>query len=63
MAGGKLLREQFGQRARLVTANESGHGVYVLGGNACVLNLTTSYLVDGHDANPGHDLPARLTMS
>ncbi|MFC6018043.1 alpha/beta hydrolase [Plantactinospora solaniradicis] len=54
LAGGKLLREQFGQRARLVTANESGHGVYVLGGNACVLNLTTSYLVDG-------TMPARDT--
>ncbi|WP_217705986.1 alpha/beta hydrolase [Verrucosispora sp. NA02020] len=47
LAGGKLLREKFGQRARLVTANESGHGVYVLSGNACALNLTTSYLVHG----------------
>ncbi|MGC5311484.1 alpha/beta hydrolase [Micromonospora zamorensis] len=47
LAGGKLLREKFGQRARLVTANGSGHGVYVLGGNACALNITTSYLVDG----------------
>lgn len=46
-AGGKLLREKFGDRARLVTAEGSGHGVYVLGGNACALNLTTSYLVDG----------------
>ncbi len=30
-----------------MTAEGSGHGVYVLGGNACALNLTTSYLVDG----------------
>jgi len=54
LAGGKLLREKFGQRARLVTANQSGHGVYVLSGNACALNLTTSYLVEG-------TMPARDT--
>jgi pimeloyl-ACP methyl ester carboxylesterase len=48
----KLLRQKFGQRARLVTVDDSGHGVYVLGGNACALNLTTAYLVDGK-------LPAR----
>ncbi|MDG4791492.1 alpha/beta hydrolase [Micromonospora sp. WMMD1102] len=54
LAGGKLLREKFGQRSRLVTADESGHGVYVLGGNACALNITTSYLVEGR-------MPARDT--
>lgn len=43
----KLLRQKFGQRAKLVTVDDSGHGVYVLGGNACALNLTTAYLVDG----------------
>jgi pimeloyl-ACP methyl ester carboxylesterase len=48
----ELLRQKFGQRARLVTVDDSGHGVYVLGGNACALNLTTAYLVDGK-------LPAR----
>jgi pimeloyl-ACP methyl ester carboxylesterase len=46
-AGGKLLREKLGERSRLVTADGSGHGVYVLGGNACALNITTSYLVEG----------------
>ncbi|MCO8270239.1 alpha/beta hydrolase [Actinoplanes sp. TRM 88003] len=50
----KLLRQKYGQRATLVTAEDSGHGVYVLGGNACALNLTTSYLVDG-------TMPARDT--
>jgi pimeloyl-ACP methyl ester carboxylesterase len=50
----ELLRQMFGPRARLVTAEESGHGVYVVGGNACALNLTTSYLVDGR-------MPARDT--
>ncbi|MET8121118.1 alpha/beta hydrolase [Micromonospora sp. NPDC005291] len=47
LAGGKLLREKFEKRSRLVTANESGHGVYMAGNNACALNITTSYLVDG----------------
>ncbi|MET7371088.1 alpha/beta hydrolase [Micromonospora arida] len=47
LAGGKLLREKFDKRSRLVTVDESGHGVYVLGGNGCALNVTTSYLVDG----------------
>jgi pimeloyl-ACP methyl ester carboxylesterase len=47
LAGGTSLRDKFGERARLVTVNGSGHGVYVLGGNACALNVTTEYLVDG----------------
>lgn len=51
----ELLRKKFGQRAKLVTTDDSGHGVYVLGGNACALNLTTAYLVDGK-------MPARDTM-
>lgn len=52
LAGGRLLDEKFGDRSRLVTVDGSGHGVYVLGGNACALNVTTTYLVDG-------ELPAR----
>ena len=37
-----------------MTADESGHGTYVLSGNACALNITTTYLVDG-------TMPARDT--
>ncbi|MCD5310521.1 alpha/beta hydrolase [Kineosporia babensis] len=47
LAGGQLLREKFGQRSRLVTVDGSGHGVYVLGRNACASNVTTSYLISG----------------
>ena len=36
-----------GDRARLVTVDGDGHGVYVYGDNPCVLNLTTQYLLDG----------------
>ncbi|MDI5982140.1 alpha/beta hydrolase [Amycolatopsis magusensis] len=45
--GGELLREKFADRSRMVSVDGSGHGVYVLGGNACALNVTTSFLVDG----------------
>lgn len=45
--GGELLDEKFGARSRLVSVDGSGHGVYVLGDNACALNTTTSVLVDG----------------
>ncbi len=46
-AGGKLLRDSFGKRARLVSVDAGGHGVYVYDDNPCALNTTTSYLVDG----------------
>ncbi|MER7666741.1 alpha/beta hydrolase [Streptomyces sp. NPDC096193] len=45
--GGKMLREKFGDRARLISVDDSGHGVYVLGKNSCALNTTTRYLVEG----------------
>ncbi|MFD3650004.1 alpha/beta hydrolase [Streptomyces cyaneofuscatus] len=45
--GGKLLREKFGDRARLISVDDSGHGVYALGTNSCALNTTTRYLVAG----------------
>ncbi|GLY18028.1 alpha/beta hydrolase [Kineosporia sp. NBRC 101677] len=47
LSGGELLRDRFEKRSRLVTVEGSGHGVYVLGGNACALNVTTSYLLTG----------------
>ncbi|MFD5776125.1 alpha/beta hydrolase [Streptomyces fungicidicus] len=52
--GGKMLREKFGDRARLVSVDDSGHGVYVLGDNSCALNTTTRYLVEG-------EMPAKDT--
>ncbi|NEE37844.1 alpha/beta hydrolase, partial [Streptomyces sp. SID7982] len=45
--GGKLLRKKFADRSRLVSVDDSGHGVYVYGDNPCALNTTTRYLVDG----------------
>jgi hypothetical protein len=45
--GAELLREKFGDRGRLVSVDDSGHGAYVLGGNTCASDVTTRYLVDG----------------
>jgi pimeloyl-ACP methyl ester carboxylesterase len=46
-AAAELNREAFGDRARLVSVDEGGHGVYVYDDNPCALNVTTSFLVDG----------------
>lgn len=46
-AGGEQIREAFGDRARMVSVDDSGHGVYVYADNPCALNITTKYLVDG----------------
>lgn len=53
--GGKLLRQKFADRSRLVSVDDSGHGVYVYGDNPCALNTTTRYLVTG-------EMPARDTL-
>ena len=45
--GGELIDEKFGDRSRLVSVDGTGHGVYALSDNACALNTTTSFLVDG----------------
>lgn len=45
--GAELNREAFGDRARLVTVDGFGHGVYVYGGNVCALNTTTAFLLGG----------------
>ena len=43
----EILDEKFGDRSRLVSVEGSGHGVYLMGGNACALNTTTDFLVEG----------------
>ncbi|MFI9451969.1 alpha/beta hydrolase [Amycolatopsis sp. NPDC052450] len=53
LRGGQLIDEKFGARSRLVTVDASGHGVYVLGGNACALNTTTNFLMSGKPPKRG----------
>ncbi|RLL68068.1 alpha/beta hydrolase [Streptomyces sp. Z26] len=45
--GGKLMRQKFAHRSRLLSVDDTGHGAYVLGDNSCALNTTSRYLVDG----------------
>lgn len=47
LKGGEIAREAFGERARLVSIDQGGHGAYVFNDNPCGLNVTTSFLVDG----------------
>ncbi|MBH1935905.1 alpha/beta fold hydrolase [Streptomyces sp. AV19] len=45
--GALKMREALGQRARLVTVDRGGHGVYLGNGNACGDAAVTGYLVTG----------------
>ncbi|ADI09143.1 hydrolase [Streptomyces bingchenggensis BCW-1] len=46
-SGALKLRRAFGERARMVTADETGHGAYVVNGNACSDGYVTDFLVGG----------------
>lgn len=46
--GGQIARQAFGDRARLVSIDDGGHGAYVFGTNACALNTGTTFLLDGN---------------
>ncbi|MET9695336.1 alpha/beta hydrolase [Streptomyces sp. NPDC006529] len=47
-AGALKMREAFGPRARLVTVDHGGHGVYLGNGNACADRAVTDFLTTGH---------------
>lgn len=57
LAGGQLLDDKFGDRSTLLTVDGSGHGVFVLGKNACAQDVVAGYLVDG--VMPSDDLTCR----
>ncbi|MBB4908268.1 alpha/beta hydrolase [Actinophytocola algeriensis] len=54
LAGAKKLRQAFGDRARMVVADQGGHGVYPFGTNTCANNSVTTFLTTGE--RPAHDL-------
>lgn len=41
------MREALGSRARLLTVDHGGHGVYLGNGNACSDRTVTAYLTTG----------------
>ncbi|WP_158889157.1 alpha/beta hydrolase [Amycolatopsis anabasis] len=52
LAGARSLRAAFGGRARLVTVDQGGHGVYLLvGQNRCGKDSVTNFLVHGTRAD------------
>ena len=46
-SGGVLMREKFQERSRLVSAEGSGHGVYIYGDSPCADEIATTFLVEG----------------
>nr|WP_052479069.1 alpha/beta hydrolase [Kibdelosporangium sp. MJ126-NF4] len=54
LVGAIQTRRAFGHRARLVTVNTGGHGVYLQLGNVCGDRLVTEFLVTGQ--RPGGDV-------
>jgi hypothetical protein len=47
LAGAREMRAALGDRARMVTVDQGGHGVFLLGANVCGNNVVTRYFVDG----------------
>lgn len=54
LAGARQTRQAFGDRARMVTVDQGGHGVYPFGANACGKDAATAFLTTGR--RPASDL-------
>ncbi|GAB2627372.1 alpha/beta hydrolase [Paractinoplanes abujensis] len=62
LVGALELRKAFGHRARLITADQGGHGAYVLfAQNKCANNAVTAFLTTGQ--RPPHDLSCAAESS
>ena len=62
LVGARELRSAFGARARMDTADQGGHGAYLLfAANKCANDTVTTFLTTGH--RPQHDVacPAELS--
>ncbi len=47
LAGALKMREALGGRARMVTVEQGGHGLYLGNGNACGNRAVTQFLTTG----------------
>lgn len=61
--GATQMRADLGQRARMVSVDQGGHGVYELTPNQCANNSATDYLVDGTFPATDTYCPAEPTPS
>lgn len=53
LAGARKMRQAFGQRVMMITADAGGHGVYLFGRNQCANYPVTTFLTTG--VRPAHD--------
>lgn len=64
LVGARHMRAALGDRARLVTADQGGHGAYLSGGNACLDEIGTEFLVSGKlPATDVHCGPSTSSLS
>ncbi|MGW6521688.1 alpha/beta hydrolase [Streptomyces sp. NPDC054962] len=54
LVGARKMRQALGGRARMVTVDQGGHGVYPFGKNTCANNAVTIFLTSGQ--RPARDL-------
>ncbi|HEY2062123.1 MAG TPA: alpha/beta hydrolase [Amycolatopsis sp.] len=54
LAGALKTRQALGNRARMVTVDQGGHGVYLITRNQCANDTVTAFLANGQ--RPAHDL-------
>jgi pimeloyl-ACP methyl ester carboxylesterase len=47
LSGARAMRAALGERSRLVTVDQGGHGSYLATGNACVNKIGTDFLLTG----------------
>ena len=47
LAGARKMQRALGHRARMVTVEQGGHGVYLLGKNTCADTAVTTFLTTG----------------
>ncbi|MEV6238101.1 alpha/beta hydrolase [Lentzea sp. NPDC051838] len=47
LAGARTTRRAFGDRAAMLTVDQGGHGVYLIGKNKCANDFVTEYLLGG----------------
>ncbi|MFB9903128.1 alpha/beta hydrolase [Allokutzneria oryzae] len=54
LVGAQQMRRALGDRARMVTADQGGHGAYVIGANKCANDVVTAFLTTGK--RPARDI-------
>ncbi|WP_370456438.1 alpha/beta hydrolase [Amycolatopsis sp. WAC 04169] len=54
LAGAEQMRHALGDRARMVTADQGGHGVYLIGANKCANDTVTAFLTTGERPEADH---------